>query len=147
VGAGSAFNGRKVAGMWSKRAVSVGGGERREALDEGARLSRGGFLRNAGVAGLAVAGIGELVAAPLASAKTSRTVAPADRRRMYDNLVDVPSSQCSSYSTCNPCNGCCGSPCTPRGVAYCFYCSGSQCLGAGVYCFDHSPQTFRYCCN
>lgn len=35
------------------------------------KVIRGGFLRKAGVAGLAIAGIGELVAAPLADARAS----------------------------------------------------------------------------
>lgn len=100
------------------------------------KVSRGGFLRRAGVAGLALAGIGELVAAPLASAKTGRVVA-----------ADVPLGTCNGYSVCNRCNGCCGSPCTPRGVSYCYYCTSSSCLNAGTYCFSQAAQSFHYCCN
>jgi hypothetical protein len=127
--------------------ISMVGRVRTMRFGDAEPVSRSGFLRRAGVAGLALAGIGDLVAAPLASAKmSSRAVRSSGQLRMYDNLGDLPNS-CRSYSKCSPCSGCCGQPCQPPGVGYCFYCSATPCQGAGVACYDHSPNTFYICCN
>lgn len=116
--------------------------------EEGEPVSRGRFLRRAGVAGLALAGIGDLIAAPLASAKASSTAtASSGQLGMYDSVADLP-ARCLSYSKCTPCNGCCiDSPCQPYGEAYCFCCSATPCEGYNCACYDHPPQTFYLCCD
>ena len=109
------------------------------------KVSRGGFLRRAGVAGLAVAGIGDLVAAPLVSAKV--TARGYSGLPSYSSMSAVPNS-CEAVATCHLCNGCCGSPCKPTGSEYCYYCTATPCGAAGPVCLSGNTPNPRYiCCN
>ena len=107
---------------------------------------RRSFLRKAGlgsVGALALGGLGDILASPAASA--------SQRQRQGHNFQVLDKKHaspriCTGESTCHPCSGCCpGGPCTPKGVGYCFYCSGS--CGQGVLCIDHPPVAFTNCCH
>ena len=108
---------------------------------------RRSFLRKAGFGGI---GVGVLALGGLADVLTSPAASASQRQRQARKLTALDKRRakpgaCTGESECYPCNGCCGSPCTPKGVAYCFYCTGT--CGQGVYCMDHPPQDFSNCCH
>jgi len=112
-------------------------------------VGRRSFLRKAslgGVGALALAGFADVLAAPAANA--SSTKARALRQNAHLTFIEkgraIPKI-CTGESTCYPCSGCCGAPCTPKGIGYCFYCAGT--CGQGVFCIDHPPQKFSNCCH
>lgn len=108
-------------------------------------ISRGRFLRRtgAGAFGLAMAAAGDLIAAPVAGAKGVQSV---DRRRTYAFAKDMPDS-CTGIVTCTRCNGCCGSPCQPYGVAYCYHCISDGCGPSYYACYSNEPDKFTICCH
>jgi hypothetical protein len=112
---------------------------------------RRSFLRKAtwgSVGMLAVAGLGDVLTAPAARAGTRSAKRPVLIRTAKAQMKIVPDGgkpDCST-TTCQPCNGCCvAGGCTPKGVDYCFHCSGA--CDNGFYCINHSPNTFTACCG
>lgn len=120
-----------------------------EARHHGAfeeRLSRGRFLRKAGAAGalgLALTAVGDLVAAPFASARASSA---RPKPRFILRGTDSPNI-CTGYANCTRCNACCGHPCTPYGVSYCYHCVTSNCGSSYYACYSNEPDSFTICCQ
>lgn len=111
-------------------------------------VTRRGFLKRAGLGGLAalaVGAAGDVLAAPLAGASGIRPSEMAGRRTVVIDSPDDPSVTCDGVATCTPCNGCCPhGPCPPD--YFCFYCTATPCQAAGVSCYHHGPTQFTICC-
>jgi hypothetical protein len=109
------------------------------------KVSRGAFLRRTGALGMATIGIGELIVAPFANARTS---AARGRSRMQNSVAKMPDGCSGGYSTCTWDNGACGKPCTPTGSSYCFHCTATPCAPASTSCINRgNSNTFQICCN
>jgi hypothetical protein len=109
-------------------------------VDRGESLSRGRFLRRAGAFGLAVAAIGDLISAPVTDARggpVRRDVVPGEK---------IP-DDCTGTLTCTRCNACCGSPCKPYGVNYCYHCISDNCGSSYYACYEYKPDSFVICCT
>src|SRR5579875_1613590 len=108
---------------------------RRRAVD-GAKaaddeiFNRGRFFKRAGGLGLAVAAVGELLLPGVATARTAQ-VDRVHVRRAVQPGVQVP-DYCTGTLTCTRCNACCGHPCTPYGLSYCYHCVSNNC-GSSYY--------------
>jgi hypothetical protein len=112
---------------------------------------RRSFLRKAGlgsVGAFALAGLGDVLASPAANASQRSARAKTKGHMTIMKKGAQTDERCTAVAVCHPCSGCCpGGPCTPSGVAYCFYCTATPCQGAGVACYDHAPEEFTICCN
>lgn len=114
-----------------------------DVIAEGS-MSRGRFLKRAGAASLALAAIGEVVKAPVANAASRRTM--TSNQTVYHGSPNQPDG-CLGEIVCTRCNGCCGSPCQPPGVGYCYHCVASNCGSSYYRCYTNEPVQFNICCN
>jgi hypothetical protein len=119
-------------------------GHLKASVDADAPVTRGRFLRRAGTLGLAVAGVGELIASPLASASVLSSSKPFSTMRFYDG-TDVPDIVCNGgVATCNYAPGQCGT--CPSGNR-CYYCTATTCQAAGFGCYATEKTPFTICCD